>query len=238
MKRYIPNQHGAWAMLTVPFLFGMVAGEPGRLHMLLFLCWLLSYLLAFQLLQWTRTGKGERFRGPVLAYGVPFVLLGIWMVLLKPWLLGYGLVLLPLFAVNRRFARHNRERSLWNDMTAILQFSSIVFPAYYVGGGTDWGLAAGLFLISCLYFGGTVLYVKTLIRERGDPVYYYSSVGYHLMLLAVSAALRMPFLSLLACILSVRAVWFPKTRLTVKQSGMLEIGCSVLVAVLVMAERI
>lgn len=28
MKALIPNQHGAWAMLLIPFLLGMAKGGP------------------------------------------------------------------------------------------------------------------------------------------------------------------------------------------------------------------
>lgn len=238
MKRYIPNQHGAWAMLAVPFLFGMFASEPRPVHLVLFICWLLAYLFTFMLLQWTRTGKKERYLGPLKLYAVLFVITGVWLAIWQPVLMGYGLLLLPLFAVNRQFARLNRERSIWNDMAAILQFSSVVFPAYYTGGGEDWRLASELFLISVLYFAGTVFYVKTMIREKNNPVYYAGSVVYHTVLLAAAVMFRLPLLILLSAVLLARAAGFPRTQISIKQSGIFEIGCSVLVTLLVLFERI
>ncbi|ANF38517.1 membrane protein [Bacillus sp. CN2] len=40
MKAMIPKQHGAWAMLLIPFLLGMVKGGPVFWHIPLFLGWL------------------------------------------------------------------------------------------------------------------------------------------------------------------------------------------------------
>lgn len=37
MKALIPKQHGAWAMLLIPFLLGMVKGGPVIWHIPLFL---------------------------------------------------------------------------------------------------------------------------------------------------------------------------------------------------------
>ena len=84
LKHYIPNQHGAWAMLVLPFLFGMAASTPGWIHALLFACWLLIYLLMFPLLQWVRTGKGDRYRKPALLYGTLLVPAGTALALLRP----------------------------------------------------------------------------------------------------------------------------------------------------------
>lgn len=105
LKHYIPNQHGAWAMLVLPFLFGMAASTPGWIHALLFACWLLIYLLMFPLLQWVRTGKGDRYRKPALLYGTLLVPAGTALALLRPDVILMALLFLPLFAVNVYYAR-------------------------------------------------------------------------------------------------------------------------------------
>ncbi|MDT2246288.1 hypothetical protein P7H16_03805 [Paenibacillus larvae] len=55
-----------------------------------------------------------------------------------------------------------------NDLAAVLQFCSIVYVAFYTGGGyiSGWGTVHELFMISLLYFIGTIFYVKTMIREK------------------------------------------------------------------------
>lgn len=232
IRDYIPNQHGAWAMLIVPFLFGMLASTPGAIHGLLFVCWLLIYLFMFPLLQWVRMGKAKaapRYRKPLLLYGALLVPAALMLVLLRPEVLALALGFIPLFAVNALYAKQKRERALLNDIAAIVQFSLMVFISYKLGGGTDLRLASELFLISALYFIGTAFYVKTIIRERNNKRFYCYSVGYHLLLALLALGLLAPALQIAAVILLARSVWFPRTKITAKQSGMLEIVYSVLV---------
>lgn len=47
MKAMIPKQHGAWAMLLIPFLLGMIKGGPVFWHIPLFLGWLFLYLTVY-----------------------------------------------------------------------------------------------------------------------------------------------------------------------------------------------
>ena len=37
MKLVIPKQHGAWAMLIIPFLLSVILGKPNMYHIPLFL---------------------------------------------------------------------------------------------------------------------------------------------------------------------------------------------------------
>lgn len=234
MRRYIPNQHGAWAMLVVPFLLGMFTANPGWIHLLFFIGWLLAYLFSYPLLQWMKTGKSERYRQPVVLFAAVLLPVAAALLWLRPELIWYGLMLVPLFTVNTYFARRNRERAFWNDIAAIVQFCTVVYPAYALGEGDDWRLAAELAVVCFLYFAGTVFYVKTMIRERGNPIYYAGSVGYHVVLLVLSVCTR-PYLLLLPLgLVLVRAVICPKTRMSIKQSGILEVGISVIVLISVL----
>ncbi len=216
-------------MLVVPFLFGMLASTPGAIHGLLFVCWLLIYLLMFPLLQWIRTGKATRFRKPVLFYGVLLVPAAAILVILRPVILLLALLFVPLFGINALYAKRKRERALLNDIAAIVQFSLMVFISYQLGGGTDFRLAMELFLISTVYFIGTAFYVKTIIRERNNKRFYAYSVTYHLVLALLAIWFLSPALQLAAMVLLARAVWFPRTGITAKPSGMLEIVYSVIV---------
>lgn len=230
MKRgYLPGQHGAWAMLIIPFLFGMFAAGPAPVHALLFAVWLLAYLFSYAWLQWIRTGK-DLFRKPAYLYGGLLVPAGAALLVWCPALARYALLYLPLLAVNAYYARRNRERAFVNDLAAVVQFSLMTFVAYEAGGGTDWRTAAGLFALSLLYFAGTIFYVKTVIREKHNIRYYRASIGYHLLSLAAGTAWFSPFLAVPFAVLLARAIWVPRANLTVKRVGMLEIACSVLFA--------
>ncbi|MFJ3900967.1 YwiC-like family protein [Streptomyces sp. NPDC090025] len=52
--RWIPNQHGAWAMLVVPFAAGVLIGDPVWAQLPLFVAWLLAYVVTFHAQQWLR----------------------------------------------------------------------------------------------------------------------------------------------------------------------------------------
>jgi hypothetical protein len=71
--------------------------------------------------------------------------------------------------------------------------------------GRTWVLA-GLFLA---YFAGTVLYVKTMIRDRADAGRYRLSVTYHVAV-CVPAVIVSPWLGVLFAAFAVRAVVVPK----------------------------
>ncbi|WP_379134165.1 YwiC-like family protein [Paenibacillus sp. sgz500958] len=227
MRKYIPNQHGAWAMLILPFLFGVAASRGQFLHIPLFICWLLVYLFSFPLLQWVKTGKRERYARPVALYGtlmLPFI---IYLAASEPGLLWFVLPVCPLFAVNLYYAKAKNERALLNDITGILVFCLMVYPAFYIGEGSHWRLATELFGLALLYFTGTALYVKTIIREKKNPRYYYASVIYHLLFMLIYT-LVLPALVIPLLILLLRAAILPKTAITAKRTGVAEIGFSVM----------
>jgi len=234
--RYIPNQHGAWAMLIIPFLFGMLAATPNLLHALLFAVWILIYLFTYPLLQLLRTRKANLYRKPILIYGAILLLLGGLLLFFKPMMLVVGFAYVPFFLVNCYFAKRNNERDLLNDFIAVLQFCSMVYVAYWIGGGQDWMLATQLFALSLVYFIGTIFYVKTMIREKKNLRFYYLSIVYHAV-----TALAVPFLgmhtlwlAIPALLLLARAAIFPKRKLTIKQVGVSEILFSVITATTVL----
>lgn len=225
---YIPNQHGAWAMLVIPFLFGTLAAEANLIHILLFVCWLIIYLFTFPLLQFIKTRKSKLYLRPIQIYGVLLVVAGGALVLIKPVLLLIALAYIPLFLVNIYYAKRNRERSLVNDLAAVVQFCSMVYVSYWVGGGTDWPLATKLFVLSFIYFLGTVFYVKTMIREKKIKTYYIMSVAYHSISLVFIGVVLSPILIFPLFILLIRAIVYPKMKISIMQVGVSEIVFSII----------
>jgi hypothetical protein len=228
---YLPGQHGAWAMLIIPFVLGMAAAGPAWLHAPLFAAWLLIYLFSYPFLQAIKTRKWKVYAKPVQLYGALLLPFATLAAILEPRLIRWVPLFIPLFAVNAWFARRKQERAFVNDLAAVVQFSLATFVAYDAGGGTDWKLAAELFALSVLYFTGTVFYVKTIIRERGNLRFYAYSIIYHIALLATGVfwfpcLLLVPF-----AVLLVRAVVSPRMRPNVKVTGILEIVYSVVLAV-------
>ncbi|MFB5675380.1 YwiC-like family protein [Paenibacillus terreus] len=221
MNRYIPKQHGAWVMLILPFLTGLAVSEPRSIHILLFVCWLVLYLFTFPALQWIKTGKVDRYRKPAVLYGAISLPLLLFLVWHEPRLLWYGAILLPFFALNVYYARIKQERALLNDFAAILLFCSFIYPVVYLGGGTEWRTVNELFVLLVLYFAGTALYVKTVLREKNNPRYYYASVVYHLVIMLAAVWIK-PLLFIPFLILLLRAVLLPGHGLKAKPTGIAE----------------
>lgn len=222
MNRYIPNQHGAWVMLILPFLTGLAFSGPHGIHIPLFVCWLVLYLFTFPALQWIKTGKGERYCKPTVLYGAISLPLLIFLIWHEPRIIWYGVLLLPFFALNMYYAKIKKERALLNDFAAILLFCSFIYPVVYLGGGTtEWWTVNELFVLLVLYFAGTALYVKTVLREKNNPRYYYASVVYHLVIMLAAASIK-PLLFIPFLILLLRAALLPGQGLKAKPTGIAE----------------
>ncbi|MER6629708.1 YwiC-like family protein [Streptomyces sp. NPDC000987] len=201
VRRWLPNQHGAWAMLVVPFLAGMLLGDPTPWHALLLLAWLLGYLAVFHVQQWLRLRHNSRnpraaarHTRPVRLFTTALVPCGVALVVHAPWLLLAAVCAAPFLAVNCWYAWRNRERALVNGLVAVVPACGMLPVALLLGGGAiadAWRPA----LACLLYFAGTVLYVKTMIRERGSTAYRWASGGYHAVALGVAAAVLGPWLA-------------------------------------------
>ncbi|NGZ74635.1 YwiC-like family protein [Saccharibacillus alkalitolerans] len=235
MNRYIPNQHGAWAMLILPFLLGLSVSGAAPAHVPLFLCWLFMYLFSFPVLQWIKTRKTDRYFKPSVIYGIVLIPLAVIVAASQPKLIGYGALLLAAFLVPVHYAKNKNERALLNDVVAILLFCSFIYPVVYVGAGSeaDWARTTLLFVLLGLYFVGTALYVKTVIREKKNPRYYRASVAYHALLIPFAAALSLP-LSIPFAVLLLRAIALPKRKMAIKQTGIAEILFAVMLYVCVL----
>lgn len=216
-------------MLVLPFLLGLAVSDARMAHIPLFLCWLVLYLFSFPVLQWIKTGNKRRYLRPAALYGAILVPLLVAVLLLEPWLLVYGALLLLLFMIPVHFAKAKNERALFNDIIAILLFCSFIYPVAYVGKGrgTDWTQVTLLFTLLVFYFVGTALYVKTVVRGKKNPRYYWTSLAYHALLLLFTAWLSL-LLLLPFGILLLRAAILPKKNLKIKHTGMTEIGFAVL----------
>lgn len=228
VRQFVPPQHGAWAMLLVPWLAGVLTAGFRWAHLPLLGAWLAGYLLSYYALQAVKTRRPARLRPQLLLYGPITAVLGLPVVVVRPQVLLYAPAYALLLAVNVVHARRRRERALLNDLVSVIQSCLMVLVAATVA-GVGWVVPA--FAAVLLYFTGTVLYVKTMIRERGNPVYYRASVGYHLAALAVAATLGGLPLTGVSLLLLVRAIALPRRRLPPKHVGMIEIlACGLLLA--------
>ena len=248
VRRFVPPQHGAWAMLLVPWLAGTLIAGFRWLHLPLLLAWLTGYLASYYALLAVKTRRLDRVRTQLLVYGLPTVLLGALVLALRPALLWYAPAYALLLAVNARYAFRRNDRALLNDLASVVQSCLMVFVCASVAGAAPshaqvregaivaLGEVTVAFAALTAYFVGTVLHVKSLIRERGDVRYRWASLAFHLLAFAaavwVGVALAVVFalLAVRAWLLSGRVLgrtpaWHQ--RLTPARIGVVEIVASV-----------
>lgn len=228
MKLLIPKQHGAWAMLIIPFWLGVIASGFIWQHIPFFLGWLFLYLATYPLLLLFKRKKISFYTKWAIIYFIPAILLLLIPLLTRPSLIYFGLVMLPLFMINAYYSIKKNDRALLNDISAILSFSIAGLASGYLTIGTLNSATILIFIASILFFIGTTFHVKTIIRERKNITYKYISWTYHtvipiLWMVFGYWVIALAFLPSLA-----RALYFYGKPLKMMQSGIIEIVNSTL----------
>lgn len=207
-RGWIPDQHGAWPMLLVPFWLGVAWSSFSVTTLVVFATWLVGYFCFHATTLWLRSGRKERLWPPVRAYGLATLALGLLVVVIEPTLLEWCVFFLPLVGCALWLAWHKRDRSLLARSSAVAASTLMCLVAYDVGTGftrsqlaaswlqhsqvgtlspalpahADLGPWAWIVCVAaCIgaYFWCTIPYVKTLVRERGSRPWLLLSVGAH-----------------------------------------------------------
>ncbi len=214
---WVPNQHGAWAMVVVPWLLGFVwvLRNDGAVaaSLLLFACWLSGYFAFFAVSQWLRSRFRPRYLPAVRAYTVATGVLGVGVLAMQPQWWSWAVVFAPLAALSLWLAWRRRDRGLVSGIATVAAAS--LLPLVMGGDGVWPGVPAtelvGVSLVCFGYFFGTVLYVKTIIRERGSLGWVLASVSWHLACVLVAVLVPSPLPRLLVAVffglMALRA-WF------------------------------
>lgn len=227
---WVPNQHGAWAMLASPLLVGILAGGWAWVHVPLAAFWFLGYFAFFATSLWLKARRRERWFPPVRAYGLASLALGLVVAAMRPDLLIWAPLFVVPLGVGLWAAAHRHDRDLLAGLTTVAGSSLMTVVAYDAGTSGDltrgWLLAA----VQAAYFAGTVFYVKSAIRERDNRGFLALSVGFH-VLVAVAMALLSWWLVAVFAVLAVRSAVVPALRPTPKTLGLGEIVATVVVGV-------
>jgi hypothetical protein len=244
----VPREHGAWAMLFVPLVTGVLVAWSFPLRVLVFgLSATLLFIARESSASWWRAHrKGER-RAEALERLI--IYLGLGGLSIAPLLfidrlyllVPLGLAALLLLAVNAEQAAKRVDRTIFGEILAIAGLTMTAPAAHYVALG-EWQPAAfWLWLLSSLYFVSSVFYVRLRVnlinprREAERKIAWRRCASYHafllLLLLLLTASDRLSLFALAAFAPAVtRAFWSlikPIGQLNLKRLGMLEIIYSV-----------
>ena len=202
----IPPQHGAWAFLIVPVLCGFAVAGVSPAGWLFLAAWVCAYPVGYYLGRgltarvrrgsWTRLARREQSRA--VPWAVAIAALGLPLVWTRPWLVVVAVLLTVLWGLGLWLAARRGERSLANDLMLVAQATVAVPLAVAVVAGPS-ALAGDLAgqtieatAVVAAYLAGSVLHVKSLLREAGNATFHRANVVWH-SALAVGAAMASPW---------------------------------------------
>lgn len=222
MKLLISNQHGAIVMALLPFLYGMLLGNPVAEHAWLLAAWSFLYLMTYPFLSLFKGKNLTEYRKWTIIYGALSALFAIPALFYNWRVIYFGLAMLPLVALAIYFTKKRDERNLLNDFAGILIFSLAGMAAYYFSTNAWDEKIYWVALYPTLFFVGTTLYVKSMLRERKNPRYLRASIIYHGFCVLPFLFLNLNWLALAYGVPLLRAVLLPQKKLSVKQVGLTE----------------
>ena len=179
MKWYIPKEHGAWAMLIVPYWTGAAISGIQWSHFVFFTGLFAVYFAQAPLLTYIRNSKNTDVWTSFFIYITLGSVILLPFFINKPALFLIGLCILPLFIVNIYFAKTKRERWFINDFIAITALSSLLLMAYRLTEPALHLEAILYLLVNIMFFTASVFHVKSLIREKKNIRFRRWSSFYH-----------------------------------------------------------
>lgn len=227
-------------MLVVPPVVGAVMSGVTWRHALLLVAWLVAYLAYNAVGLWLRSGRKARYLPPVRAYGIAAVLVGGGLLVVTPGLLVWAPVYAVLLGVSLTASVRRADRSWSNDAVTVVAACLMTLVAAGLGSRAPAQAARSAVVLAAVvllaYFWGTVLYVKTMIRERGRRDVLAWSIGYHVAIAAAGFVVH-PLLGGVGVLLAARAAVVPRRwpRATPKAIGIGEIVATTAVAVVTLA---
>ena len=228
MKLLISNQHGAIVMALVPFIYGMLLANPVWAHVFLLLGWFSLYLMTYPFLNLFKGKNLELYKKWSVIYFAAAVIFAIPALICNWQVLYFMFAMLPFVAVNIYFTKKKDERNLWNDLAGILIFALAGMGSYYFSDRTFDDKIWLVALYPSLFFIGTTLYVKSVMRERKNPLYLKLSIGFHALCILGFVFVQQYLMALAFVPPFIRAIWLPKKKMSVKQVGFTEMGISLL----------
>ena len=192
---WVPNQHGAWAMLISPAVLGLISGlvmfartgaPTSRLIVLLavLVAWFFGYFAFFAFGLAARARNPRRrasYLQPVYVYGAVSLLGIVVALLLQPGLIWWAIPFAPLVVIAVGETIRGRSRSTLSGVSTTVA-SALLFPALTSVGSAsgEVGVVAWASMVFlAVYFSGTIPFVKSMIRERDNPRYLAGSITYH-----------------------------------------------------------
>ena len=222
-------------MLISPVLAGTLHAGVSWTLLPLVATWLVGYCAFFAGSLWLKSRCAARYLPALRTYAIASLALGVVVLALQPALARWLVVFVPLIVIGAQQAWVRHDRSLISGAATVTAAALFTFVVVEAVGDPLTRDVTVLALAQLAFLFGTVLYVKTMIRQRGSRAHYVASLSWHTGWLIAAALTSWP-LAVVACVLLVRAAWFPHRRtngkpMTPKQVGLVEMPFHVAVIV-------
>jgi hypothetical protein len=236
-----PPQHGAWAFLIVPAVMATFLGAGNWIGALFFVVWIsgypVSYFLGRALIARIRRGTWTSKARAELHYVLPWLIINsaasITLVIVRPWIISYGIVVVALWAISVYLSWAGRERGIVNDLL-LIGLASIA-PILMYQAANDHSSLRGLphsiwisALMSLLFFAGSILHVKSLIREVKNRNWHYGSIIFHATIFALLLIFARPWILAVPFMLALVRTVVIKPGLRPGTLGVIELGVLIL----------
>ncbi len=212
VRLWLPHQHGAWAMLALPLLVGIAASRFVPSQVLLAVAAIAAYLASATLQAWLRARRRPSYMRSIVVYAAATALCTIPLVVLEPRLVLAVLVLAPAGALTLVAARPGAPRELVLSLAHVAEASMLAPAAMLLAGGDSVEVLVAATAIAAAEMAGSVLVVRSVIRERDNQGFAARSVAYHVAITLAAAATLPIAYAALAGFLTVRAAVLPVVR--------------------------
>ncbi len=196
-------------MLAVPLLLGVAASAPSAWQLVLAVSAVAGYLAATTAQAWLRARRRPSFVPSLVTYGAVLAVSGAALVLAFPALLIAAVVVVPAGALVIGGARPGTPRDLANSLAQAAIALVLVPAAAVVSGAWETGAVVASTLVAAAYLVGTVLVVRSVIRERGNRGFAALSAGFHASCVALAVVFLPAAYALYFACLTGRAIALP-----------------------------
>jgi hypothetical protein len=223
-------------MIIAPAILGITTTQFHWLQLALLTGYLLGYMAGSALLQYLRHRSAPRPKR-ALVWAVVFGSLAL-ACIIPPVLRHPGVCMILIGAgcalpIDLTFLRLQQERSLVSGIVSISALTTSSLATYTLGHGI---LDVGGWIVWALclaFFVGSLLFVKSKLRRRGEIRFLLISAGYHLTLVAACVVACSPLVTTAFVVSAVRATALWPIKLKANVIGLIEMTNVIAFVVLV-----
>lgn len=219
-----PRQHGAWSVLLAGLTLGaVIAGETGIKYILFFISAVCGFLGRYAIVLYNQIPDSDGRKRGVFVLSLFYAFISavastFLIAVYKRWLLiPLLLIMVSFLGISIAFKKCRKERTVAGEITGLTGLSLTSLPAAYSVKGTIETTMIGMWLLSLLFFIGSVFHVR-YVASRSAYDTGRVNLFYHLAALSLAIFMAVAgYIPLLA-----PAAMIPvtvKVALAVKKNG-------------------